>query len=446
MVKYAPNKVHVNAIFDAIPAQLNKKNRRFKLSDLSKTARMERYESDLMWLADAGVALPCCNVSTPTVLLQINLQHNLFKLFLRDCGLLSAASVGAVQFDIIQGDLSINQGSFLENVVAQELLAHGFRLSYYNKSKVGEVDFVLQRGSFTCTGMEGHGTHNQPAGTWSDDTSMTLAICDSYRELGRIDADDIRKKFLAWYNDDACTCERLFDTGNAAATALRVGRGLSGERDNGNGSLMRTVPPAFTSAADDEVRAVSAITHAHRTSTEACVRMVQAARELIAGRSPREVAVARNDVNPDMTRFILATLAEPSVTKQMKGLWERNSSGNYVWTIEHIFPQGENIPSSWVKMIGGGDKDKAREIQAACVHTLGNLTLTGYNSNLGNLPFVEKRERKDSSGAYVGYRSGLNLNEDLVSTDSWTGEQIEARTAKLVELALQAFSFESVEL
>lgn len=147
VAKYAPNKAHVNAIFDAIPAQLDKKNRRFKLSDLSKTARMERYESDFMWLVDAGVALPCYNVSAPTVPLQINLQHNLFKLFLCDCGLLSAASVGAVQFDIIQGDLSINQGSFLENVVAQELLAHGFRLSYYDKSKIGEVDFVLQRGS-----------------------------------------------------------------------------------------------------------------------------------------------------------------------------------------------------------------------------------------------------------------------------------------------------------
>ncbi len=145
--KYAPNKAHVNAIFDAIPAQLDKKNRRFKLSDLAKTARMERYESDFMWLADAGVALPCYNVNAPTVPLQINLQHNLFKLFLCDCGLLSAASVGAVQFDIIQGDLSINQGSFLENVVAQELLAHGFSLSYFDKSKIGEVDFVLQRGS-----------------------------------------------------------------------------------------------------------------------------------------------------------------------------------------------------------------------------------------------------------------------------------------------------------
>lgn len=155
----------------------------------------------------------------------------------------------------------------------------------------------MERGSFTCSGMVGHGTHDQPAGTWSDDTSMALAICDSYRELGRIDVADMREKFLAWYRSDAYTCDHLFDIGNATATALRGGHGLSGEFDNGNGSLMRTVPLAFTDATDDEVRAVSAITHAHRTSTEACVRMVHAARELIAGRAPREVAATRIDVS-----------------------------------------------------------------------------------------------------------------------------------------------------
>lgn len=151
------------------------------------------------------------------------------------------------------------------------------------------------------------------------------------------------------------------------------------------------------------------------------------------------------DVNPDMTRYILTVLAEPSVTKEMKGLWERYPSGNYVWTIEHVFPQGENIPASWVDMIGGGDKAKAQEIQATRVHTLGNLTITGYNSKLSNMPFVEKRDRKDSNGANVGYRNGLNLNDDLVSVDSWTKEQIETRTEKLVKLALQAFTFDDIE-
>ena len=147
VAKYAPNKAHVNAIFDALPAELDAKNKRFMLSDLSKAARMERYASDFMWLADAGVALPCYNVTSPAAPLQINMQHNLFKLFLCDTGLLSAASVGAVQFSLLQGDVSINQGAILENVIAQQLVASGFKLFYYDKCKIGGIDFLMQRGS-----------------------------------------------------------------------------------------------------------------------------------------------------------------------------------------------------------------------------------------------------------------------------------------------------------
>ena len=94
------------------------------------------------------------------------------------------------------------------------------------------------RGSFRCTDMVGHGSHNKPAGTWSDDTSMALAICDSYRELVRIDVDDIRGRFVRWYREGAYTVDGLFDIGNATREALERGRGLAGERDNGNGSLM----------------------------------------------------------------------------------------------------------------------------------------------------------------------------------------------------------------
>lgn len=96
------------------------------------------------------------------------------------------------------------------------------------------------------------------------------------------------------------------------------------------------------------------------------------------------------DVNPDMTRYILTVIASPSVTKEMKPLWDRYDSGNYVWTIEHIFPQGKNIPDEWVKMVADGDVSRAIEVQEKQVHTLGNLTITGYNSKLSNMPFVTK--------------------------------------------------------
>lgn len=151
------------------------------------------------------------------------------------------------------------------------------------------------------------------------------------------------------------------------------------------------------------------------------------------------------DVNPDMTRYILTVIASPSVTKEMKPLWDRYASGNYVWTIEHIFPQGKNIPDEWVKMVADGDMSKAIEVQEKQVHTLGNLTITGYNSKLSNMPFVTKRDRKDVNGANVGYRNGLNLNDELVNTDTWTSEQIQERTDKLVGLTLKAFDFDEIE-
>ena len=145
ITKYANDKAHVRAIFDALPSELDAKNKRFKLSDLSKSARSERYASDFMWLADSGVALPCYNTTAPQLPLEVNKKHNLFKLFLCDVGLLSAASSVPAQFDLIQGKLSINWGSFLENALAQEFSAHGFKLYYFDRQRLGEVDFLLQR-------------------------------------------------------------------------------------------------------------------------------------------------------------------------------------------------------------------------------------------------------------------------------------------------------------
>lgn len=138
------------------------------------------------------------------------------------------------------------------------------------------------RGSFECTGMVGFGSHNQPAGTWSDDTSMALATCDSIRACGRIDVGDMRRRFVEWaYGGRYAVGGMVFDIGSTVATALMEGEGRTGERSNGNGSLMRILPLAFTDATDDEVRAVSAITHAHETSCEACVSIVGDARWII---------------------------------------------------------------------------------------------------------------------------------------------------------------------
>lgn len=142
------------------------------------------------------------------------------------------------------------------------------------------------RGTFECKDMVGYGTHEQPAGTWSDDTSTTLATCDSIRELGRIDTADMRDKFVRWIASGEYTIDGVFDYGGTTARALRTGKGGSGERDNGNGSLMRIAPLAFVDATEDEICAVSAITHAHRTSTDACVIFVELIRDVLNGALP----------------------------------------------------------------------------------------------------------------------------------------------------------------
>lgn len=149
IAKYADkaDRAKVRSIFDAIPSQLDDKNRRFVLADLSKTARQNRYESSFLWLADAGVALPCYNTRALVAPLEANGNSSLFKLFMGDTGLLCAASMGNVQFDLLRGNIDLNMGSITENIVAQELRAHGFALHYFNGKKYGEVDFAVQDGA-----------------------------------------------------------------------------------------------------------------------------------------------------------------------------------------------------------------------------------------------------------------------------------------------------------
>ena len=137
--------------------------------------------------------------------------------------------------------------------------------------------------------------------------------------------------------------------------------------------------------------------------------------------------------NPDATRFLLCYYENKFKTNEIyTDLWERDNSNKYVWTIEHIFPEGENIPQYWVDMIANGDRDLANEYLVKYTHTLGNLTITGYNQTLSNLSYEKKNNRTNKDGNYVGYKNGLKLNEDVVDLPAWTKDNIETRTEKLV--------------
>ena len=149
------------------------------------------------------------------------------------------------------------------------------------------------------------------------------------------------------------------------------------------------------------------------------------------------------DENPEAARFILCSIEAQHQTKEIYAdLWSRDNNKKYVWTIEHIFPEGENVPAPWVQMIAGGDIALAKQHRANYVHTIGNLTITGYNQNLSNMSFEQKRDRtsKDKTKE-IGYKNGLYLNKGVVTQSEWTVDKIKSRTDELVNILLDMYSW-----
>ena len=150
ITKYDKNhKLYIDEIFDLIPSELNAKNKRFILKDLNENLKFSRYENSFLWLKNAGVALPTYNVEEPVMPLKLSRSRNLFKLFQSDIGLLACQYAEGIQLRIINDEKGINYGSIYENVVAQELQAHGFELYYFNSKKQGELDFIIEKDGHT---------------------------------------------------------------------------------------------------------------------------------------------------------------------------------------------------------------------------------------------------------------------------------------------------------
>ena len=149
------------------------------------------------------------------------------------------------------------------------------------------------------------------------------------------------------------------------------------------------------------------------------------------------------DENPEATRFMLCSIEAKNQTKEIYAdLWARDNNKKYVWTIEHIFPEGENIPATWVQMIADGDAALAKQYRLDYVHTIGNLTITGYNQNLSNMSFEQKRDRKSKDKTKeIGYKNGLYLNKDIVNQSKWTVDKIQNRTDVLVKILKEMYKW-----
>lgn len=137
-------KLKLISIYDIIPAELNKQNKKFVFTMLDKELKFDRYENSFLWLKDAGVALPVYNVEAPVIPLLASKSSNVFRLFFSDIGLLTSAYPAATKIELINKNGEVNNGAHFENAVAQQLLCNGFELYFCKKKNIGELDFLIE--------------------------------------------------------------------------------------------------------------------------------------------------------------------------------------------------------------------------------------------------------------------------------------------------------------
>jgi uncharacterized protein with ParB-like and HNH nuclease domain len=159
------------------------------------------------------------------------------------------------------------------------------------------------------------------------------------------------------------------------------------------------------------------------------------------------------DTNLQMARYLLIQIDQMHHSREYQpDFWARDDKGRFIWTVEHVLPQTEKLPDHWVQMIAAGDRHLATELQERSVHCLGNLTLSGYNSDLATANFTKKQTlAKDRSflghKINIGYQNGLYLNSlvfatprgtySLANAPHWDIDMIHARTMQMVDLVIK---------
>ena len=135
----------ITRIWESLPSQLAKENKKFVFSVIQSGARLREYEIALQWLIDAGLVYPTYNISVPKLPLKAYLNNNTFKLFCLDVGLLGAMSDLNPQIILEQNRLFMEfKGALTENVAAQLLVKqHRKQLFYWSSGNRAEVDFIV---------------------------------------------------------------------------------------------------------------------------------------------------------------------------------------------------------------------------------------------------------------------------------------------------------------
>ena len=270
-------------------------------------------------------------------------------------------------------------------------------------------------------GMRGYGTHGQPAGTWSDDASLTFCLAETLASGG--DEADAAQRFGRWYDEAYWTPHgSVFDVGIATAEALRrlktgvlpSAAGGTGEFDNGNGSLMRILPLAFSvqglpvAERFAHIKAYSAITHAHIRSVLGCFIYVEMACQLLGGADKLLAFQAMQDTARE---FVVSSAAISALELR-----------NYHRILE--IPYGEYVAQP-LQSCAEADIRSSGYV----VHTLEAALwcLLRYDTYAATvLAAVNLGEDTDTTGAVAGGLAGLAYGEAAIPGD-WL-QQLARRT------------------
>ena len=132
----------INRVFDSIPAQLAKENKKFVFSTLEKKGRSEKYLPAIQWLCDFGIINLCYNLNNISEPLEGNKIDNIFKIYMQDSGLFISMLDRDCPAKILSGDLGIYKGAIFENIIADSFSKQDKKLYYFHKDSGLEIDFI----------------------------------------------------------------------------------------------------------------------------------------------------------------------------------------------------------------------------------------------------------------------------------------------------------------
>lgn len=135
---------YIRDCFESIPKQLSRENKKFQFSFISSKANKSKYYGSLKWIEDAGIISRCYNLEIPQLPLDGNAKWDIFKVYMKDTGLLCAMYEDGTEKGILTGDLFIHKGAIYENLVADIFSKMGRKLYYYRKDSGLEIDFVIR--------------------------------------------------------------------------------------------------------------------------------------------------------------------------------------------------------------------------------------------------------------------------------------------------------------